>query len=376
MTRRWEGARWRGVAAAGAAAVVLVAATGHGLPLCAYRPPESRFAELQGTGHVQWRDGPYRDDREASLSGMLQANALSVFDSEELGYRVDASANALWDGSQRDVRIRATGELKRYLAADRFGLASLAARFGGLADVEVDVTVGIGLGRFRDVTPLSRALAVHDALLDEGVLVAPLPDEALLDLGQILGELGVEDLVVAERVAAHFVGAGVVADGAVGPVGLLRIGQLLEAPLAPRLCGWEVHASLGGAIGRDDSDALDGAWAVVGRVAFVPDRVSQITATTRFTGGVRAPVGATAEVSVVAARRLAVGWEARAVYEGQFLATVAEGAAPRFVHDLSLVLGAQVSSRLGVAFTGSIGFREGDQEVTTDLALNLSYALR
>ena len=50
----------------------------------------------------------------------------------------------------------------------------------------LDITLGIGIGRFINVTPLAKAVRIEDFLLSSGQLYDDLPAETMIDLGHII----------------------------------------------------------------------------------------------------------------------------------------------------------------------------------------------
>jgi hypothetical protein len=297
----------------------------------------------------------------------------ALSDSETLGSRLDAFLDVTLDEEASELRARATGEVKRYLSDDLFALASADANYSAGSQAELATTAGIGYGRFRDVTPLGRTIAAHDALLDAGVLIAPLADEDLLEAARTVGR---QELSTAERVqfvADVATAAGVVRSAGIDSSALLLIQETLEAPTDPRLCGWEAHASLGATLTAEGWSAV---FAVVARAAVVPDPVTQLAATVRSATALETPLETTGRVELSGSRRLAASWVARIAYEGSLHSTASSGDGMTFEHDLSLSLHSQISPQIGVSATGSWGYRTGDEEPTIELAIDLTYAHR
>ena len=117
----------------------------------------------------------------------------------------------------------------------------------------IEVTPGVGYGRFIRVTPLAQAVRISEFLQAEGVLPGPLPDEALIALAQII-ERQAEYLVehgeaykvpwynAMEDVIVSACGCG---QGALGAIGTLRINEVLfEEHVNERFIGWDVRAGM------------------------------------------------------------------------------------------------------------------------------------
>lgn len=117
----------------------------------------------------------------------------------------------------------------------------------------VEITPGIGYGRFIRVTPLAQALRIQEFLLAEGVIVAQLPEETLIGLAQILERQGeyetqfgdrykvkwFEDMEGVIAASGMFVGEGL------GAVGSLRIDEVLfQEHVNERFVGWDIRTGI------------------------------------------------------------------------------------------------------------------------------------
>jgi hypothetical protein len=70
-----------------------------------------------------------------------------------------------------DISVASTAELRRYLDENLFLFGGLASTgVPGQADLAVTLLGGAGWGRFRDVTPLAKAVKVSEALQQEKII--------------------------------------------------------------------------------------------------------------------------------------------------------------------------------------------------------------
>ncbi|MBU0596033.1 hypothetical protein KJ567_05065, partial [Candidatus Bipolaricaulota bacterium] len=163
------------------------------LTICDYESPESRIADLGLQGSFSWYDGPYADDRNRIYAASLTADYSGLYSSESFAQQFDARADVRGKSSGWTVDLDGTGSVLAFLDESLFAVGAFGIDASNEVRLEADLTAGIGTGRFRDVTPLAQAIRIQNVLLDRGELLAPVSNETLLDLAQILGEVGPSD---------------------------------------------------------------------------------------------------------------------------------------------------------------------------------------
>ena len=116
----------------------------------------------------------------------------------------------------------------------------------------IDVTPGVGYGRFIRVTPLAQAVRIEEFLLSEGVLKGPLSKETLVALAQVIERRGEFETQFGDRykirwfkameeviAKSHFV------NGGFGAVGTLRVDEVLfQEHVNERFIGWDVRTGI------------------------------------------------------------------------------------------------------------------------------------
>ena len=81
------------------------------------------------------------------------------------------------------------GQVKKYIwnTHDLFGSIKYhSAYFNDCDRPPVDLTFGLGFGRFVNVTPLAKAVRVEDFWLNEGLLYDDLPAQTMIQFGQVI----------------------------------------------------------------------------------------------------------------------------------------------------------------------------------------------
>jgi hypothetical protein len=235
-----------------------LAAGGLAVPLCSYTPPESRYGALDLGFSYRSFDDQYRDNRSNTIGGSFVLDFMNLFDSASYGYNARANARLSYNQGEMSYSGLGTGNYQLYWEkGDIFGFGGAVLRLSSAYRAPgVNIITGSGYGRFRDVTPLAKAMRIGGMLLEMKSLKGPLPDEALLAIAQEIGRQveyeKLEQLV--QKVAELIEKTGLVAAGKLGAVELLRIEEAIKAAGDKRLCGWDIRAGLG----YEVSDPLGG----------------------------------------------------------------------------------------------------------------------
>ncbi len=341
---------------------------------CDYVPDQSSFVRLSTQGSLQWYDDAYADDRGSSLSGSALADFQHIVASGSFGYRLEANTElSLWP-EELLIEASIAGDYKRYLRDDVFTVGAVEISGDTTDELEANVTGGLGSGRFRDVTPLAKAIKIQNAFLDAGVLLAPLEEAILLEVAQVLGEVGPAQEEKLTQVEQLLLATGLVKDDEIGARGLLRLEEVVASIEDARLCGWDVQVRVGVTAsawpfeGLVDTLVLGWNWAVV------PTPVWQWVAGATLKARPTRWDHYIAEFKFSTSRRLRETWRVRADYQLSYdhLWSTAD-ADPTVDHRLRASLLADIAASLSVSLTGEIGYETGDEEPTAMLTIHLAY---
>lgn len=127
----------------------------------------------------------------------------------------------------------------------------------------IDVTPGVGYGRFIRVTPLAQAVRIEQFLLSEGVLKGPLSKETLVALAQVIERRGEFETQFGDRYKVRWFKAmeeiiaasGLFVHGGFGAVGTLRVDEVLfQEHVNERFIGWDLRAGIHFEVLTKDSD--------------------------------------------------------------------------------------------------------------------------
>jgi len=222
-------------------------AAGYGLSLCDYRSPVTALTDAGLSFTYRY----YNDAATPTIdvnSGRVGVDYDQLYDSPNYGFTLAGSAEVVLD------QFLPTGWLGQGAATFRYYPVEdgLYFAFGGLRtsmatgqpQPGLDVSVGGGIGRFTDVTPLSKAFLIEDKLLSLGAIAQDLSDDVLLGIASVIGRGAEYDTVkdmVADIEGAIEAAAGVTLDA----VALLSIEEIILETGNERKCGWALQAGIG-----------------------------------------------------------------------------------------------------------------------------------
>jgi len=341
------------------------------LSICDYEPPESRISDLGVQGTFNWYDDPYVDDRNNAISASFVADYEGLYSSLAFARALNAHTEVRGAGDGWTADLSGAGSLRAFLTGDVFGVGVVDLDASTRTGLGIDLTGGVGSGRFRDVTPLAQAIRIQNDLLDLGELLAPLTDDALLDLAQILGESGPTDSEKLVGVAERLVATGLVLGNEIGIRGLLAIEEVLQSSDETRLCGSDVQARLGASAILYPEFSLAATGILLARFAAVPDPVSQLDSSAEAKFRLARPEEMSLEAQVSYARRLPDGWTARASGRVSVDRMWTQSDATVFSYAASGSLTTKILGSVGLSLVGGAQYATGDEEITLSLAVHL-----
>ncbi len=348
---------------------------GAGLSVCDYEPPESRIADLSLLGSFNWVDGPYADDRNRSISASLVGDYTGMTSSASFAQALDARTEIWVNDDEWTASLFGSGSLRSFFAggeasaADLFGVGAIGFSASTRAGLELDLTGGIGTGRFRDVTPLAQAIWIQNELLDLGELLAPVSNDALLELAQILGVIDATNDEKVVQLVDRLVATDLVAGEDVGVRGLLAIEDIVVSGDETRLCGRDIQARIGVSAMLVPEFSLATTGILLVRYASVPDPVSQFDSSAEAKIRLAYPEQMNVQAEISYARRLPDGWTARAEYRLAVDRGWSNPEAIAISHVASGSLTTQIFGSVGLSLVGSAQYHTGDEEATLTLAV-------
>ena len=275
------------------------------------------------------------------------------------------------DGTTWRAEIAGAGSLSSYFSDDLFGVGAIGLDAASESGLEVDLTGGVGKGRFRDVTPLAQANEIQNTLLDLGELFAPIGDKALLDLAQILGEVGTSNASKVVELSERLLATELVPGDQLGVRGLLAVEEILDSYDETRLCGYDLEARVGVVARFFPEFNLSTTTILQARYAAVPTPVSRVRTSMEAKFRLSDPSEFIAFGDASYSHRLPEGWtgrlDYRLVYDREW--TVAGLSA--ISHSLFGSLTTQVFGAAGLSLVAHAQYKTGDEELTLTLSLYL-----
>jgi hypothetical protein len=231
--------------------VTTVGAFGAALPLCEYRSLLTDLSDLTLSFTYQYHNDPYGIGEKDVSTGQFGVDYVRIFDSPEYGYNVTMKNGMTISAADlSSYSIVADGDYRRYFASeeDLFAYAGGSARSSSSFEaLGLSFDLGIGYGRFTDVTPMATAVRIDDYLVRQGSLSDHLHPVDLQVLAREIGSASsyesIADLlaVIQETIESSSL-AGV--DG-LDALDISEMTHLIQEEGFSRYCGWNVQAGLG-----------------------------------------------------------------------------------------------------------------------------------
>jgi len=218
-----------------------------GINVCEYQSPKTSLVDARVGLNYRYYDDATTTGVDVH-SGRISVNYDQLYDSPTFGFSVAGTGEVPLE------RFVPTGGLGQAAATFRYYWSegepwfvyggSEALYASGWPGPGVDVSLGVGVGRFSDVTPLAKAIEINDELVESGALPGDLEDEVLLEIASIIGREIEFDTVkdwVAEVEIAIESPAAVELDARA----LLFIEELMLHQGDQRRCGWAIQVGIG-----------------------------------------------------------------------------------------------------------------------------------
>lgn len=343
--------------------------------VCDYDPPESRLLDLLLQGTFQWYNGPRVEGEDLSLSGALVAELDALFSSSAYAQRVEARGEARGTHASWNASLAGRGSLTSYVRDDLFGIAAIGLTADLQRGLEMDLTGGVGTGRFRDVTPMARAIRLQNALLDIGQLVAPMTRDALMEIAQILGQVGLSVEEMLSEIAEGLRATGLLAQEELSIRGWLAVESALSYAEPTRLCGSDVQIRVGATAALMPDVTVSATGMVFARYAAAPDPVSQWAGDVEARFRLAKPKEMSVRADLSYVRRLPDGWTARGSYRVEFDHLWRQPDASWIRHEASVRMTTSILGGVGLSIVCDAQHQTGDERPTVLVALQLEASL-
>ena len=231
------------------AVVLLVACSvpGWGLSICEYHSPKTSLVDSRLSFGYRYYDDASTAGIDVS-SGRFAIDYDQLFDSPNYGFSLGGAAELTLDALLPTGWLGQGAATFRYYPVEEALLFAYGGLEGSISTGQprpgVDVRVGVGIGRFTDVTPLAKAITIEAELLDLRAFVDPLADDTLLAIAEAIGRrIEYESIVnLVSDIESLIEGvAGVELDARA----LLTIEEVILDAGDDRRCRWALQGGIG-----------------------------------------------------------------------------------------------------------------------------------
>jgi hypothetical protein len=256
------------------------------IELTDYSDPDSFYDEAKVTANFNLNSG--NQDQTS-----FDANAIGEYDliystlpltwGMEFDGKLDISRGSADNSStQKGYDFFWSGDVNKYFNPSNdflgYGAIDLGYRrskgAGEADDPYAKLGGGVGYGRVINATPLAKIMRIVEELVEYGVIIKPLSDQAYLDLAKVVAQesqyksnYGLEDyklpwIGALEKILQK---EGVLKDNTLGTIGTLKIDDVLfKERISIRKHGWLAKAGLGFVVssydGSDSDPSLDASF--------------------------------------------------------------------------------------------------------------------
>ena len=227
---------------------------GFSIPLCEYTSPLTDLSTLVLSFAYQYHNDPYGLENYDINSGLFGAEYVRLYDTPKFGFDIAVENEVLI--STVDISTSsaiADGNYKRYFSSERdyFAYAGASARSSSSFEaVSLSFNIGLGCGRFTDVTPLARAVRINDYLVARGSLTEHLHsvDQQIIarEIGSAASYDSLADLLAVVQEIIE--GSGLVRTGGLDVLDISEITRFIQEKGFSRYCGWDLKFGLGYAV--------------------------------------------------------------------------------------------------------------------------------
>jgi hypothetical protein len=270
--------------------VVGLGAVALAIPLCEYQSPLTDLSSLVLSFAYQYHNDPYGLENYDTNDGLFGTEYVRLYDTPEFGFDVSIQNDMLISAIDiSSFTIVADGNFKRYFLteADSFAFAGASVRSSSeFETVGLSFNVGLGYGRFTDVTPLAKAVRIDEFLVRRGSLTGHLHpvDQQIIarEIGSAASYPSIAELLAV--VLEIIEGSGLVKTGGLDALDISEVTGFIQERGLSRYCGWDVKFGLGYALLDPSGDGSDLRMTGAFNYAFTTTPEVQFLAVGSFSG--------------------------------------------------------------------------------------------
>jgi len=225
--------------------------TGVAISLCDYRPPETDLSDLTLDFSYKHHNDPYGQENRDISQGRFGVDYVRLFDTSNFGFDVSfVNEMTVSVDAVSAYVISADGNYKRYFLSgeDSFAYAGASLRSSSsFKKLGLSFNLGVGVGRFTDVTSFATATRINDYLVERGSLTADLHPVDLQDLALEIGSFAFYDSLseLLATIQGIIENSRLVRSGGLDALDISEITRFIQEGGFSRYCGWDLKFGLG-----------------------------------------------------------------------------------------------------------------------------------
>jgi len=221
------------------------------IPWNEFRPSVSAFDGFDITGSYRYFDDRYEDDRDNTSVGNLKFHYKNFRDGPESGYSIDLQTKINTYGDfDFDYTAGGHSSFKHYYEPGEdlffYGGLNMGASSAYVGEL-IMASVGLGQGRFYDVTPLGQAVEIERKLMEIGDISQGFGQEFILNLAAELNRIVDDQETLAQRTEriAGYIEENSPEQPTLRIESTLALREIQEVQARRRTYGWEIKAGIG-----------------------------------------------------------------------------------------------------------------------------------
>ncbi len=232
--------------------LLVVALVGMGtVPLCDYQSFNTNISDLDIGFSYHYYNDPYGLSEQDVSEGELHIGYDRLYDSPDFGFDITMSNDMnISTLTLSSFLVTGGGNLRRYFTTDApyFGIAGVSARSASSYEtIGLFVKLGIGYGRFTDVTPLAKAIKIDAHLYEKGSISAHLDQTVLKSLAYEIDNIDTYDSMTAllRSLQQIIEGPSTSELDQLDALDVYEMAQIVEDKDYTRYCGGSINVGIG-----------------------------------------------------------------------------------------------------------------------------------
>ena len=208
--------------------------------ICDYTPPTNRLTELTLSGEYHQFEDKYLDDRNNVNAGSLLLQGFAWSEQANWSYNFNGNANLRISPSGLELAsaLSSEGQARYYLQDDAFAFGGVDTTGLPGSGLTVSALAGGGMGRFRNVTPMAKAIQIAEVLQAQELIEDFPGEETMTELSQIIGsDRSMNTAEMLGRIEGLF-------EASFDVEAVLALQGVINAQMT-RFCGWDATAGVG-----------------------------------------------------------------------------------------------------------------------------------